>query len=143
MPYALPELEPTYSGTMLSCVSIPTVSTPLLMVDVTFGESAAVFAASASPTPAFGPATADSGPEQPASATQAASAAAAATVLRWVALLMPGPLLVRPETRPTQLTWYLTPHSRTGAVASGLLGPPLLALSPGRPDASKDYGRCD
>ena len=37
---------------------------------------------------------------------------------------------------PFQLTWYLTPHSHTGALASGLHGPPLMALSPVRLDAS-------
>ncbi len=42
-----------------------------------------------------------------------------------------------------QLTWYLTPHSRTGTVAWDTAAPSLMALSPARLDASFRIRRYD
>ena len=53
---------------------------------------------------------------------------------------VPIPVFPAAYRRLPQLTWSLTPHSRTGGFASGTAAPSLEPLSPARPDASRLTG---
>ena len=74
---------------------------------------------------------------QPARTTATASTATAPSMRSTLPDFISTSSLPSDSRRLTQLTWYLTPHSRTGAFARNAVAPSLATLSPAKRYASQ------